>query len=146
TAYFVSQDAFVAPVILSPDSDIVLTNRLKMSELQVERARAVADLEGCEADLQAARAGLERLATLREGATKSRAWYADAAARQEQAASEEIRALAGQRAVLGEMVARQITLADRARNDLASALISRDDYAKEVRTLDQMYVAVFDNE
>ena len=31
-------DSFVAPIILSPDNDLVIQNKVKLSELEVERA------------------------------------------------------------------------------------------------------------
>src|SRR6266545_911294 len=144
-AYQAARDSLVAPLILSPDSDVVLSNKLKMNELQVERTRASAEIEGCEADLQAAQSAVVRLKELYRTTTSSRAWIANVTTHQATAAAVELRTLADQKRVLDSMVEKQTQLVEKARTDMEAGIISRTDYAREAQTLDQMNLAIFEN-
>ena len=51
SAYTASRDSFVAPAILSPDSDVIIAGKLKLGELLLERSRVAAAIEGIEAEV-----------------------------------------------------------------------------------------------
>jgi hypothetical protein len=145
-AYQAMRDSFVAPIILSPDSDVILANKLKLGELEVERARSVAEREGLDADLSAADAALERLRGLRATASSGVAWTSQITSQKATASGAELKTLAEQRRVLGAMLEQQKELAARARSDRDAGLVSRADCEKEEQALHQQELALLENE
>src|SRR5580658_7313755 len=51
TGYRLLTDSFVAPMVLSPDSPLVQQNMLTMSQLYMDRATAIGQANGIEAEL-----------------------------------------------------------------------------------------------
>jgi hypothetical protein len=143
--YLAATDSFVAPAILSPDSDMVIASKVKMAELYVERGRVIAEIEAVDADVAAAQEAVERLERLRSTAGDGLAWTKNATGRQMNAASMDLKTLARQQAVLAQMLEQQQAFAADARANLQAGLISKTDYAKEVQTLDQMRLAALEN-
>ncbi|WP_437747564.1 hypothetical protein WMF39_22690 [Sorangium sp. So ce1504] len=144
--YQAARDSVIAPLILSPDNDIVLANKLKMNELHVERTRAVAELESCSEDLLAAETAIERLEQLRPTVASGRDWITKLNSRQAQMVEGEIKALQNQKRFLAAMIEKQTALTGKAKADMEAGIISRTDYAKEMQTLNQMNLALFGNE
>jgi len=144
--YQSARDSVIAPLILSPDNDIVLANKLKMNELQVERTRVMAELESCGEELLAAETAIERLEQLRRTVASGRDWITKLTSRQTQVVEGEIKALEDQKRFLAAMIKKQTALTDKAKADMEAGIISRADYAKETQTLNQMNLALFGNE
>ena len=88
--YRAATDSFVAPIILSPDNDVVLANKAKLAELQVERARIAAEADDAEADLAAGDTALARLRALEAVASNALAWTKEVTARQAAASALEL--------------------------------------------------------
>jgi hypothetical protein len=146
TGYRALRDSFVAPAILSPDSDLVLSNKLKLSELQVERARAAAELEGIESDLTAAAQALARLQDLRKTAATTADWTTGAASRKASEGGADVKALASQKAMIVKMLNEQKTLTAKAKADSDAGVISLGDYAREAQAQRQLEIALIENE
>jgi hypothetical protein len=72
--YHVINDAFIAPMILSPDSDIVVEQKAKLTHLEIERAQAATDAKTLDADLDRIDKGLARLAELKDLASSALDW------------------------------------------------------------------------
>lgn len=144
--YRAATDSFVAPIILSPDNDVVLANKAKMAELRVERARLVAELDAVEADLAVSDRALAHLRALDATASNALSWTKDATQEQAVASVVDLKTLARQRAVLGEMAERQERLTRAAATNLAGSLISESEQVKEELALNQMQLALLDNE
>lgn len=130
-SYRAATDSFVAPIILSPDNDAVLTNKLKAAEIEVERSKAAAELEGIDEDLAGTDAAIARLEELRKTNDAAIGWTEAVTSRQGAATSRELARLAEQKAVLSEMVDKQDDLMRKSRANLEAGLISMSDYAKE---------------
>ncbi len=144
--YRAATDSFVAPIILSPDNDLVLAYKMKLDELTVERSKTVAEAEAVDADLIAGEKALVRLAAMTKSASDGMAWTKSMTTEQSYAGTLDLRALAQQKVVLGEMVAKQDRLVRDAKANLDATLISRTDFAKEQQTLDQLHIAAIENE
>jgi len=69
-------DAFVAPLTLSPNSDVVLASKLKLDDLARERAQTAAELQGIDAELRANEKALRRLHSCK--ASSSTRWTGSA--------------------------------------------------------------------
>lgn len=145
TVYRAATDSFVAPTILSPDNDLVLASKLRMSELVVERGRATAELESLDGEIAAAERAVERLEELRRTAGGGLGWMDRMASVKAGTSTADLRTLAEQEAALQRMLDKQRELAERARKDLAAGIISRDEHALAARELAQAEVAVLEN-
>lgn len=134
-AYRAFTDAFIAPLVLSPENELVLQNKLRATELYAERAKA--DLTRTslalevEASEQAARRLQEMLARIDPDASTG---------------SEEARALKEERNVLRQMAEQQRGLVEEARANLAAGLVTKTDLARETQMLSQIRVALFEND
>ena len=143
--YRAATDSFVAPIILSPDNDVVIANKAKMAELNVQRATIMSDAEAVEADLAAGDRALARLRSLQQTTMNALSWTKDVTAHQASAAFADLKTLAEQTAVLREMADRQDRIARTASENLAGSLISKNDEVKEQLSLNQVQLALLDN-
>jgi len=144
--YRAATDAWVAPVILSPDNDLVLTSRMKRSEYRVERARTLSAIAQLESDLAAADAAVDRLEKLRGAASKALAWTSTVTSSQLASDAAELAKLDRQRALLEQMQARAQERATRAQADFDAHLIARDELDRELRDLDEVRLALLEND
>jgi hypothetical protein len=144
TAYHAATDAFVAPSILSPESDLVLTSKLRFSELTVERARALAEKESLDVDLAALEQASGRLEGLRGGAGQAHRWVTEVTAIKASAGAADLEVLAEQKRMLEGMQERQREQTRRARADLEAGLVSQADYAREALALTQVELSLLE--
>lgn len=144
--YRAATDSFVAPIILSPDNDVVLANKAKLGELTVERARIVAEVQDAEADLAAGDKALARLRALDLVASNALAWTEDVTARQAAATAVELKTLHRKRELLAAMASKQERIARDATDNLGASLISKTDLTREELALNQVQIAMLDNE
>jgi hypothetical protein len=145
-AYQAMRDSFVAPIILSPDNDLILANKLKLGELDVERARSVAEQEGVDADLAAADDAIGRLRGLHATASNGTAWTSRITSQKATASGAELTTLGEQRRVLTSMLQQQKELTSKARADRDAHIVSGADYEKEEQALHQLELALLENE
>lgn len=146
TAYHVATDGFVAPIVLSPDSDLVIQSKLSMSQLMAEKMRITSKRDEIDAELQAADAAIEQLKALQVVATKALDWTSAVTARQASGGARELRALAHQKEVVAAMVAHQEAFVGKMKKDLDAGLVARSDYAREMQVLNQLHVASIETE
>jgi hypothetical protein len=138
-------DSFVAPMILSPDSDLVLENKLKMAQLSMERDRAIGEAEGIEADLAGAEKGIARLTELETMAANALEWTRNINSHQASAGSAELNTISAQQAVLAGMLSKQKDVTAKAHANLEAGIISRGDLAKEEQNLSSLRLALLEN-
>lgn len=144
--YRAATDAFVAPIILSPDNDLVLANKLKVSELQVERAKTAAQIEAIDADVASAGRALSRLSALHGATSEALAWTIDLNKRQASAGVAELRVLAQQKDALANLLEKQTTLTEQMRANMNAGLVSKVDFAREEQASGRWRVALIETE
>ncbi|MBS2012060.1 MAG: hypothetical protein JST00_04185 [Deltaproteobacteria bacterium] len=144
--YRAATDSFVAPIILTPDNDVVIQNKLKMDELGVERTRATAQLEALEDETKAMEKALVRLRNLHETASNAIEWFKRVNSRQMYAGVAEQSALASQRTVLASMAEAQDAIVQRAQANVAAGLGTKAELDKEAQTLRQLRFALLEND
>ena len=127
--YRAATDSFVAPIILSPDNDAVLTNKLKSAEMTVERSKASAELEGIDEDIAGIDQAMAKLRELDRTTEAASKWMESVTAGQSAAAFEELRILEKQKKVLGSMVEQQDALVAKSQANLKAGLVSQVDHA-----------------
>jgi hypothetical protein len=144
--YRAATDSFVAPIILTPDNDQVLATKLHASQLAVERARTASEVEAAEEAIAAGEKAITRLKGLQRPPETSLAWTSDMSARQLSTVVSERKMLEAQYAVLADMAAKQAHFVEEGQTNLAAGLISKVDFTKELRTQNQLRLAMLDNE
>ena len=144
--YQAFSDSFVAPAILSPDNDLVLQNKLRMSELSVERSKSRAELEALDGDVLAFAQAIEKLEQLKITANQALNWTTKINDGQAVAAAVDLRTLAKQHATITEVYESQQLAVTSARANLDAGLISKMDYAKEAQALSELQVALLEND
>jgi len=127
-AYRAFTDSFVAPIILSPDNELVLQNKLKAGELYAERAKAFVQRGALAEEIAAGERAVARLRALAPLAAGSVAATLDQ-----------------ERLVLEEMASQQEKFAEEAAANLAAGLVTQVDLAKELYTLAQIRVVQLEN-
>jgi hypothetical protein len=121
-------DSFIAPIILSPDNELVLQNKLKAGTLLAERTTALAERNTLAGEIEAGEQAAARLRALLEAPPRgARA------------------ALAQERRLLEQMARRQRELLDAAEANLAARLITYAELAEARQTLAQIEVALIGN-
>ncbi len=144
-AYRAITDAYVAPLILSPDSDLVLDYQQKFLELDMQRGLATAQMEAVDADLSATQAAEKRLNELYEMAAGSLTYTSHVNSTQVDEGNQEIEQLDEQHGLLEQMHRQQEEITKRALENFNAGLVTRGDYEKEVQTLRQNEVALLEN-
>ncbi len=127
TAYHAATDAYIAPIILSPDNDLVLQQKQKILEITGERELAEAQLESVDADLAADEAEQQRLTQL--GSLQS----------------GDLEALDQQRTLLQKMYDQARVAAAEAARNLSMGLIDQSEYNRDQQALHQAQVALLEN-
>lgn len=143
--YWAVTDSFVAPLILSPDNDVVLAHKQKVVELEVQRSIAQAALEGVEVDSAAAGAAAQQLIDLQALTTDSMRFTHQLNWSQASAGSADLATLQAQQSLLEEIKQRQQAMTDRAKESFRAALITQGEYEKEVQALRQSELNLLEN-
>ncbi len=145
SAFFAVTDAFIAPIILSPDNDIVLAHRQKVMELESQLALAQANAEGVDADLAAMETAEQRLLELQKLVGSALSFTTEVNSQQASAGEVDLVTLSEQRTLLQSMHARQREATDRAKRNYDAGLITQSDYDKELQSLHQAELALLEN-
>lgn len=145
-SYLAATDSFVAPIILSPDSDLVLSSKLRSSQLAAERALAASDLEALDETVAAGQQALVRLKGLLRTPSSANAWTSRTNDGKIAAGYEEQRLLTEQRVVLTEMAGKQAAIVDEAQANLGAGLISKLEVTKELKAQNDVALALLEND
>jgi len=145
TVYCCARDSFAVPTILSPTSPEVAATTLKLGELHVERVRAVAEIEGIDADLSGAEQAVNRLQELKRTSTDALHWTSRMTSQKATVSAAELEALESQKRVISDMLAEQQDLTSKAQKDVQAGLISRTEFSRQQQALSQVQLALIDN-
>ncbi|HZH02199.1 MAG TPA: hypothetical protein VEY30_00360, partial [Myxococcaceae bacterium] len=143
--YLAVTDSFVTPMSLSVDNDLVLENKLKITQLGMERARAESELDGVEASLPGLEKGLAELTEMKNLAVDSLAWVRQLNSRQAQAGGIAVSSVSRQRAVIERMVADQRAVVNRSKANLEAGIVSSAEHQREEQKLHELSVSLLEN-
>jgi hypothetical protein len=145
TAYRVVHDSFVAPIIFSPDNDLVIQNKLNLSRLLAERQRLLTRIAQGGAAVAIADQGIARLQEFRRSISKSLAWSKALTTKQASVSTQELERLEQQKAVIESMTADQQKYVDEMKKNLEAGLIRKSDLERHQGALDQLRIAWLQN-
>jgi len=143
--YRVATDAFVAPMILSADSEVVLDYKQKIMELESQRASARAEADGIDADLVNGEQAEKRLIQLRDAAAMGMGWTSAINSQQASAGTADLGALEGKRVLLEKILTSQQEMTERARENYEGSLITKSEYDRELQNLRQAELSLLEN-
>lgn len=144
--YRLLSDSFVAPIILSRDSDLVIQSKLSLSRLLAEREAIVARMTSDATSVEAGEKASVRLRELRMAAEKGLDWALAITSQQSRVGARDSETLAAQKSVLEKMIADQELVVAERREHLANGMIHKAEVEREEVALSQMRVAALDNE
>lgn len=137
-------DSFVAPMSLSPDSAAVSENKVRLTELELERARGVAEAEAATAELSEAEAELAGLVEFKGTLTAAQPWAGELHTAEASAGEAELNNLSNRQWLLSRMIAKQREIARIGRRNLEAGVIKRSDYEQEELKLDQLTLSALE--
>jgi hypothetical protein len=136
--YHLLTDAWIAPLRLSPDSDVVAQLRMQHQRQLAELARLDAEITRVDGELEAIDAAVDTLSALRGSAQATLTWQAEQSRVEAGGLDTAAALLDRQRALLNKLLDRQRQLVARAGDDLAAGLIDRTALDREEQIGDQL--------
>lgn len=144
--YFVATDSWVAPAILTPQNDIVLEQKMKLEQILLEKGRAEQALAEADGDLEAGEKAVLKLNELKDFASNALTWTKTTTGAQVSMGNADMGKLSQQKDALNQMLTRQALIVDESKKNLDAGLVQRPEYDRELQTLDQVQIALFENE
>ncbi len=145
-AYHVATDSFVVPVVLSPDSDLVIQSTLSRATLLSERMKITLQREQLEAEVYAAEQAVTQLKELQGSVEKSLEWTAAMASTQAGSDAKELAMRRQEHLALTSVLVAQEAVVARVKKALDAGLVGEAEYTREVNALGPMRVAIIENE
>lgn len=144
--YYALTDAFVAPLILTSDSDLVLPSKLNLARLQAERSALVSRVEQASALMIAAEAGDRKLVELRDAVREGLSWAETVTSSSVRYGSRDLSRLGEQQRLIHGRIAEQERYVTDVERQLASGLVRKTDLMRERDALNQLRVIALQKE
>jgi hypothetical protein len=128
SAYRAATDSFVAPMMLSPDNDLVIANKQKVIGVETDRGFAEAEIEGIDAELAATEAEEQRLKQVQK------------------LADGDSDALDQQRTLLETILAQKRGTLSKLRAAYESRLVMQADLDRAMQEMNQAEIAMLENQ
>jgi hypothetical protein len=145
-AYDALTDGFVSPIILSPDSDTVIQNKLSLSRLVAERDAVLARIEESREVIGAADSAIRVLRDLRATSSGRLGWANEIAGGQAARSVADLDALRRERTMLQDVLARQEASLAELERGLAAGLVRKEELERARDGLDHARVELLKNE
>lgn len=144
--YHYVTDAQVAPIILSPDSDLVIPSRLSLASLETERQAAEVRIEAAESGINASEQGVAGLRELRRAVERGLTFSNEITSHTTTSTNDELLHLSDQRALLQTSIAEQEAYLADLRQQLAAGLVGRSALVREQIELSRLRVTMLQTE
>ncbi len=142
--YRLWSDSFVAPITLSPDSEIVINSNLRLNELYAERAKMVAEQERLNAELSASDSAIQQLTELRQLTEGALSFVQGRAQEALRTGKQDLKELAERERKLLEMHEAQSAFVAEMSQSVEDGLVKRSDHLREQLSLSQLELAKVD--
>lgn len=144
--YYAATDSWVAPVTLSPDSDAVVDNNVRLNEHLARKAKLESDIARIDADVLGVERAMRRLQALHQNGQKALKWAARSTGQQAEASAASARSLEAQHRRLGEMMVRQQEAVARVQRNVEAGLASALELDREQQNVSELQLAIDENE
>jgi hypothetical protein len=145
-AYHAINDSFVAPIILSPDNDLVIQSKLSLSRLLAERRAIEARIEENQTAVDAAQQSVARLEDFQGSAARALDWSIELTATQERLGERDLQRIAEQEALVDGMTTHQKDVVATVEKNVQAGLTHRADLEREKQALDQLRLTALQSE
>jgi hypothetical protein len=145
-AYYAVTDAFVTPIILTPDSDLVLPSKLSLANLLGERQTWEMRGAAASAAMEVADRGIAKLTQLRDATAKALAWSDMVSSTMQGSTEKDLSALEQQKQLLEQHLADQRAYVAEMQHNLEAGLARKSDVLREQATVSQLQVELLDNQ
>jgi hypothetical protein len=145
TGYRVLNDSFVAPIIFSPDNDLVIQNKLALSRLLAERQRVLTRVAESTAALEIGDRAVVHLLDFKRSVSKALAWSVALTSKQAAVSAQEVEGLDQQRLVIENMTRDQEQFVAQMKQNLDAGLIRKSEFERNQGALDQLRLAWLQN-
>lgn len=145
-AYYLCTDSFVAPLILSSDSELVLPSKLNLARLESERMALLARIEQGKLMAHATEVTSAKLADLKESFSRAVGWVKDVNEESVRVGARGLGKLDKQRRLLRARIAEQKDHLKELEVQLLAGLVRKEDLLREVDALKQLEVAALQYE
>ncbi len=146
SVYRIATDSFVAPIVLTPDSDLVIQSKLALGQLLAERLKLQTRRDQNDTTIAASDEAIGELRALRRESEKALDWSKAMAGKQVRTGSLDLRALDRQRAMTNDLITRQRERLDSMKKDVDAGLVAKAEYEREVQSLSQLELGLLDRE
>lgn len=140
-AFRVATDSFVAPIVLSPESDLVLPSKLNLARMQAERDALAGQVEQNEASLRADSSAIHKLRALQHTIASSLAWTDAISAQSRSSSAGDLHTLAEQQSLVARQISEQEAYVRELTQNLQTGLIHRSDLLREKGELSRLRMA-----
>ena len=145
--FYLATDAQIAPLLLSPDSDLVTSSRLSLASLQGERDAVLARIEVASHALSAGKVAQKRLSELRDQVSEAGlAFSGEVATVNVNAVAQDQKHLAEQRGVLVQSIETQQAYVQALQRQLEAGIVRRSDLAREENELRRLQLQALQNQ
>lgn len=145
-AYHALSDSYVAPIILSPDADVVIQQKSNLTRMMAERSMLLTRIEESRSTADSIAKARAELQELRVSLQHGLEWTKATSTRQRAYGAVDLSTLRRQQRVFADMIREQENYLAEMRRDLAAGLIRKDDYQRESSTLSNLRVAALQNQ
>ncbi len=145
-AYHALSDSYVAPIILSPDADVVIQQKSNLTRMMAERSMLLTRIEESRSTADSIAKAKAELQDLRASLQHGLEWTKATSTRQRAYGAVDLATLRRQQRVFADMIREQEKHLGEMRKDLAAGLIRKDDYQRESSTLSNLRVAALQNQ
>jgi hypothetical protein len=144
--YQAYRDSFVAPIVLSPDSELVISSRLSLSRLITDKSALETRVREAAAIIQAGDIATQKLKVLKELVAQSLKWSTWVNGQERSSSTTDLEALAAQKQLLQQHIAEQSAYVDEMERNLANGMVRKTDVLREQSELSQLRIAALENE
>lgn len=145
-SYHVLHDSFVAPIILSPDNDVVIQSKLSLARVVAERQTFAARIEQNRAGAESARRAIAHLEALRADASRALDWSRMLNEKEASVGAGTLAHLDAQKAEVMKMTASEEAYLAELRKNVEAGLAHRSELAREENALSELRIAALQNE
>lgn len=144
--YDAVRDSFVTPIVLSPDSDLVIPSKLSLTRLITDKSAIEIRLREATAVIGASDAAMEKLNALKALLEQSLTWSGWVTEQSFSTSSTDLETLAAQQVLLQQHITAQSEYVEEMQGNLMAGLVHKTDVLREQSQLSQLRIAALENQ
>lgn len=144
--YDAYRDSFVTPIVLSPDSDLVIPSKLSLTRLITDKSSIEIRLREAASVIEASDAAIEKLNALKALLEQSLTWSGWVNEQSFSTSSTDLETLSAQENLLQQHIAAQSAYVEEMQGNFMAGLVHKTDVLREQSQLSQLRIAALENQ